>query len=208
LIVVGVCMLGLGALSGSLLYRPAWYVPAVLDRSRLDQDNRDLVNLLDRIGVALNHGNAIDIDLDQDQVNRWIGARHEWPEAVQRLDLGPFGDPFVVFAGEGALRLGALARLSDVSVVVSGDLRIVVESDRVALTLSAARVGAVSLPRNLMGRVSRDIRTSSPEAAGLLRSGQTSWPNDWLWQNGKRRFRVGHCVIEAGLVRIRIEPLR
>lgn len=207
LIALGATALGVTALAGALMYRPGWYVPVPIDRGRLDSDNRDLVNLLDRIGVALNHGQSIDIELDQDQVNRWIAARDEWPEAVQRLDLGPLTDPLVLFESEGEVRLAATVRLSDVTVVISSDVRIEVAGDRVNLRLATARVGAAPVPRSLIDRFSREMRVDHPETRRLLHAGETSLPNEWVWPNGKRRFRIDSCASESGRLRIRLESL-
>lgn len=201
-----------GALAGlagacALMYRPGWYTPLAIDYAHLDADNRDLVNLLDRIGVALNHHRAIEFDLNVQQLNRWIVSREQWPEAVGHLDLGPIEDPMILFLGENRVRLAARARQSDVSVVVSVDLRLIVDGSRVVFGLDATRMGAVRVPRGLLARATRDMLATRPEAAALVRLGHSSLPNEWVWPNGKRRFRVDVCRIDGDSAHVRLEPL-
>jgi hypothetical protein len=60
--------------------RPEWYAPAAIDRVQLKSDKADFANLLDRIGAALNAGEAIEFEITEHQLNRWLAARGEiWP---------------------------------------------------------------------------------------------------------------------------------
>lgn len=207
LLALGAFALGGVAGVAALLYRPGWYVPPALDRARFEQDSRALVNLVDRIGVALHSNRPADVRLDQQQVNRWVVARDEWPAGVGQLELETVAEPLVLFLGGGRLRLAASARSADLSVVVSCDLRIMLDRDRVICGLDAARVGALPLPRSLVADFVGRAFSGHPELQELLRRGFTSWPNEWVWPNGKRRFRIGACQFEQGAARLRLEPL-
>ncbi|RMF75796.1 MAG: hypothetical protein D6744_13050 [Planctomycetota bacterium] len=185
--------------------RPGWYQPAVVDYARLDSDNRALVNLLDRIGVELNGGRALELRLEQDQINRWIAARDEWPEAVGRVDLGDLRSPQVLLLSGNRARLAAMVERGGFGVVLSCDVRFELDGEKLLIYWEQFRAGLLPAPRALIEEaLSRSARSSALRAAA--ESGRLSLPNRWVWPNGKPEFVFRAIEISDGTARIELTP--
>ena len=102
LLAVGAGLTGaLIAIGCALTCRPTWYEPASIDYARLKADKRELVGLADEIGAALNGRRSIDLELYEDQINRWITARAEiWPDSQTSLE--PLRRPQITLLGGNA----------------------------------------------------------------------------------------------------------
>ncbi|MCK4341435.1 MAG: hypothetical protein KAY37_06915 [Phycisphaerae bacterium] len=209
-LIVGLTLCGLVlatplALGLAATCRPTWYRPASIDRARLRDDKRELVNLLDRIGAALNERRRINFQLQEDQVNRWIVARAEmWPEAA--IDLGPLQHPQVSFLDDG-VRIAALMEQHGLRAVISVTFRVDVTIDEIRINYDSARLGALPVPRGWLSDwmaqmpiADHVIRDSGPDGTIVLQ-------NDWIWPNGKRRYRVADLRISAGQANVVLEPL-
>jgi hypothetical protein len=195
----------LAVLSLAATRRPAWYRPASVDHARLRADKWDLAALLDKIGAALNTGRPVTFELHADQVQRWIVARGEiWPETI--VDLGPIRDTVVVFE-EGGFRVGAEVAGGSLRAVLSLNGRVEVDGSRLRLTYGSVRLGAVPVPRSWVNGVIARIR---PPASADLRVGQDGaigLRNEWVWPNGRRRYRIAGVAVSEGVARVTLEPL-
>ncbi len=197
-----VVILGLGL---AATRRPAWYQPAPVDQTRLRDDKRDLVGLLDGIGAALNERRGIGFRLDEAQVNRWLAARAEmWPDSA--IDLGPLRDPQISFQGD-RIRAAALIENGDLRAVVSLTCRVQVSDERVVIEWESARLGALPVPRSWLSR----WITSAGSGGRVVRQadgrGTVAFENDWIWPNGKRRYRLSTLRITDGAADVSLEPL-
>ena len=201
----GVVLLGLITSACALTQRPAWYRPYTLDAARLDVDKNNLANLIDRVSIALNMRQAILLELDEAQLNRWIAARDEWPDALADLDLGPLEYPQLMLMGNNEIRLAARARQADHEVIVAVRFSFHERGDQFDVRWTGTSVGHFPIPRALIQAVadpgSREV------AQQLLNSGQLTVPNAWTWPNGRPRFRIGELVISERRMQILLEPL-
>lgn len=190
----------------ALTCRPGWYQPAGIDYAQLDADNRALINTLDRIGVALNGGQPIEVLLREDQVNRWIAGRDEWPEAVGRVDLGPLEGPQVAFLGGGRVRLAGMIERAGFGVVVSCDIRVELAEDDVILHWDGLRAGLMPIPRSTLRQVLAQFVPDRQDAQAALTAGRLVLPNRWIWPNGKRRFEIRGLEVTDDQARIMLSP--
>lgn len=186
--------------------RPTWYQPPAIDRGRLHDDKRDLVGLLDEIGAALNEGRSIRFKLDEHQLNRWLAARNElWPDA--NPDFGPITQPQITLL-DNAARVAATLSAGSFRAVVSLEGHVQIDGDAITLRLNRPRVGVLPVPH----AASTGWLNALPSAASVpekaLHGGQFVLANDWVWPNGKRRFRVARLDIQAGSAEVVLEPLR
>ena len=189
----------------ALTQRPAWYRPYTLDAERLEQDKRNLANLIDGVSVALNSRQAIRIELDEAQLNRWIAARDEWPEALADLDLGPLEYPQLMLLPGNELRLAARARQSDYEVIVAVRFGFQVRGDQFDVRWSGTSVGHFPIPRGLISMLAD--AGDREYANQLLHGGSIVLPNAWTWPNGRPRFRIEELRIDERRLSILLEPL-
>lgn len=189
----------------ALTFRPAWYQPAAVDRGRLHADKTALAQLQDDISAALNAGRTARIRLDEAQFNRWLTARGElWPE----LGADPEGiEQPVVRLADGVIQIAALARVRGAEGVVELAGRVEPTAESIVVQCEHVRVGAVPIPRDwVLGQVSRRLARAANTKLTVT-DGALRLANEWVWPNGKRRFRVAEFVVSAGAVEVALEPL-
>ncbi len=190
------------ALVLGLTCRPAWYTPASVDYRLLDEDKRAELAFENRISAALNADQAVEITLDQQQVNRWIAARHElWPGEPPSLE--PLEAPQVYFLDHDRIRLAGVLRRAGLAAVVSVVLELELADDRLELRWQTPRAGLVPLPGLDMTRLLG--RLNLPGAQ--LQAGRLTLPTEGVWPNGRRRFRLVDLDVSAGELRLRLVPL-
>jgi hypothetical protein len=189
---------------GAVTCRPSWYVPATVDPVRLKADKQELVTLVDGIGDALNAGQPFRCELDEAQFNRWLAARDEiWPVVGVEFEIEGASFPQVQFLDGDCVRIGATSTRSPLSVVVSLTLRLEVTEENLLLHMEAVRAGSLPIPRSL---VARALQTQ--EGALDMMDGTTiRLPNDAVWPNGERRFRIDSLEISAGRASFVLTPL-
>jgi hypothetical protein len=186
--------------------RPSWYKPTMLDYSRLAEDKRDLARTIETVNVALNEGRPITVELEQDQVNRWIAARSEWPEDWYHVQIDPLRDPMVSFLDGNRVRIAALAERAGFGTVVSCTIGFELVDDRLVLRWAGAGAGVLPVPRALLAQAVRGVPESEQVLRDLLSEGTTVRPNRWVWPNGKPRFRITELHVENGRLRVSLEP--
>jgi hypothetical protein len=187
-----------------LTCKPAWYRPAAIDYARLEADKRDATNLLDRIGDALNAGRPIDLEISQDQANRWLTARRELPQGAE-LDLGPAENPFLLFDESGQVRIAATVRRGAWATVASIGVRFEVSSEGLMVRPEAARAGVIPAPQSML-KDALAVAMKNGGANFQEEDGAVRIPNDFVWPNGKRAFRIASIAVEGGALKLRLEP--
>ena len=196
--------LALLALGLTATCRPRWYRPVSTDYARLHDDKRDLAALGVDIGAALNAGRPIQLQLREDQLNRWIAARAEmWPEAA--VDIRPLRDPQLTFHDD-EIRFAALAEHAGWRAVLSITCRVAVTGDRVLIRCNAARLGLLPLPAGWLASLVTTALRGTGVSVEAGPDGALALHNDWLWPNGKRRFRLADLRISAAVVHFGLEP--
>lgn len=207
-IALGALAVTIGLLIGAgcaLTCRPNWYRPPAIDYSRLDADKRDATNLGDRIGDGLNSRRVVELELDEAQLNRWIAARNELPGGVP-LDLGPLRSPFVDLLEDNRIRLAALVERGGVALVASVSFKVALEDDAIRVRIEDVRAGAAPAPMELIEPLLREAFARSGQSDRLAPDGSIVVPNDLVWPNGKKRFRIASIEIDDNLARVRLEP--
>jgi hypothetical protein len=173
--------------------RPSWYAPQAVDYARLPEDKRALVAIVDGIGGALQRPGPHAVDVAADQVNRWIVARHELsPEEWLDAELPDLPDahvPVVSFVPGGRVRLAVLANAGGFGSVLSVIVRVQVAADELLLSIEGVRLGLLPVPRSWVMEAARRWG-DEPARQRLGADGTWRVPNDFVWPNGKRRYRI------------------
>ncbi|MGE0479099.1 MAG: hypothetical protein AB7Q17_01385 [Phycisphaerae bacterium] len=195
-------------LPAAVLWRPTWYRPPSVDFSRLKEDERDLVAMLESVGARLANDASVLLEIDVAQANRWIAARELlWPEAHQP-DLGPIRNPYVAISAADRLRVGAVASYGGWRAVISTDWHVELTGENIRLRCEAVRIGALPVGGAAwLGTVAEFAQEALPRLS-VDPNGVVVMPLDWEWPNGKRRFRVSELALAPGRVVLRLAPRR
>jgi hypothetical protein len=202
-VVAGIGLCGC-LLAGTAFCRPSWYTPSSVDFSRLESDKRSLLTIVDAIGEGLNGRQVVDLVLDEAQLNRWIAARQQiWPGA----DFLPPGleRPQIMLLDAGCVHVATLVHVGAVRLVLTLRLRLDQRDSDLDVEIQEARLGLLPLPARWAARWLPD--TVLPRNVGRSPSGGVSVPNRWIWQNGKRPFRIDALMISRARLSVRIAPL-
>ncbi len=191
----------------SLLRRPAWFSPITIDYERLPEDKRALVESLDSIGVALNAGRAITLTFDEQQLNRWITARSEMPD-VATVTIDPLEYPQISLLDGNHIRVAALLPRSGLELIISCVLEITRTDDQVALRISSAKLGSLSMPRAWIRRVIDAPRLARESGALASDKADFAYVNEFIWPNGDVVFTLEELEITAGRIRLKLKPAR
>ena len=188
--------------------RPTWYQPISIDTARLESDRDSMVQLGGDISDRLNHDESIEFVLDEARLNRLLVGRGElWPDAGQ-WNLEHIRDPVIDILDDG-LRIGATTEVGGVRVVVSCIIRLEIDGDIVRLRCDSAGIGALPLPATPLSRLLLDTLRQAdilPESA--IDGNMIVLDNDWIWPNGKPRYRLADIAFSNNEIRLRLEPLR
>jgi hypothetical protein len=204
---------GLGALIAggcAVTCRPAWYAPQAVDYVRLPEDKRALVSTVDRISAELQGTAPVTVQVDDEQVNRWIAARHElspeeWLDA-KLPDLNGLPPPHVSFLAGDRVRIAVLTERGGFGTVVSAVIRVHVLGDEVAIELDAVRLGRLPVPRSWVTEALQGWERGSIREA-LAPDGTWRVPNDFVWPNGRRRFRLAAVRTSDNRLMLELDPL-
>lgn len=191
---------------GALTCRPSWYQPASIDYALIEADKHAHLKIENDISAALNGNSPVVIELDEEQVNRWIAGRQQfWPGEVP--SLAPFENPQVNFLADGSVRLAALVELANVEAVLSITFRFELSGEDVIVKWEGARAGALPAPTALLNELAQAIADRLNLDDRVLSGSEFTLPNEATWPNGKRRFRVTQIAIEPGSARVELKPL-
>jgi hypothetical protein len=92
------------------------------------------------------------------------------------------------------------------TVLLSAALRIEVRYDELVVGWDAIHAGLLPAPGKLLREATRELLGSFDSARVAARDQQLAFPNDWVWPNGKRRFRIADVSIQEGVARVTLEP--
>ena len=222
--------LALGLLGGLVLWLmvhhvPGWYVPVYVPEARMDQVRADAINRYNRIGDSMVRRTPFEVVLDENQVSEWVAARERiWPQAGAWIP-GWLHDPIIRFRNG---RIITAARVeadgyrciagAHLSIELGADDILVVRLDRVTIGSLPVPLGALAGPvggvLRMKGRdldlmplpvadVAEYFRESEPMAAlseGIRRA------NRFIWENGRRPYRIAGIKIADGKLTLTIEP--
>lgn len=197
--------LALVGLVCAITWKPAWYRPAAVDFARLDADKAFVTSTTDRISDALVSGRSITVEFDEAQLNRILAARDEWP-AAQEYSLGPIADPYVDLRDGDRIRLGARASYGSFRTVVSAVLGFVVADDALTVRLDGAAAGAAPAPRSVLERVALQLAEQAGHRTADQAPGAITLINDFIWPNGRVRYRIAEIRVEESTLRLTLSP--
>lgn len=222
--------LGSLALWLALEHRPGWYVPAILDEQGVQAARRDATNAVDQFGDQLVRRQLFEIVLSDDALNAWLTALPNiWPDAARAIPR-ELHAPALRFES-GFLRIGALYEVSGWRAIVSGAVTAALADDGAAIELRLVETccGSVPMPPSLIARAANPhLQAGAPSEGKQSPAPKTSHDvissiheirsvdqlyggvrirNRFVWPNGKRPFRIDQITIDAGELRLRIEPI-
>ena len=200
---------------------PSWYQPVAVAPAEKDRIRNDLFATQDDLTQGFNeHRETFQHGITQDQINDWLAAREAiWPRSREWLPP-EVSKPFVAFTPEG-IHLAATINIEGVQTVVSARLAVSADDAGVHVRLVEIRSGAVSVPPSWIRdqlasldqhgwpageRVKYQLSAMPlPPLAGLLDG--ITLPNEWVWWDSKRPFRVVGMESKAGEFVGTFEPL-
>jgi len=186
--------------------RPEWYQPLSVNYQALEDDKRAQHRLENTISAALNADEPIEVTLSQDQLNRWIAARRElWPGETPSIE--PFSRPQVVLQKNNRVCLAAQVDYSGVQSVLSAVFQVALKDDHLIVTWDSVHAGALPAPRELLEKAALKAARRLDFPTQSVSDGRVKWPNEWIWPNGKRRFRITELALAFGEIHVRLEPL-
>jgi hypothetical protein len=200
-----------------LQHKPGWYRPVQLDEMGLADARREATTEADSFSDQLVRRKPFEFALDGAAVTRWLAAMHEISPDVAGLLPPELSAPAVSFA-DGAIRVGVHLESKGWRIIASGAVSAEVSDLGRAIDLKLMELsgGSMPLPRSVLmrflGEANREgvgVRTvheGDEVTVGDLLHG-VRIPNDFVWPNGKRRFRVGNINMQDGKLWLRIEPL-
>lgn len=196
------------AVGCALTCRPTWYDPASIDYSRLKADKRELVGLGEDIGTALNNRLSIDLEVHEDQINRWITAQAEidiWKIFATALE--PLRRPQITLLDGNRVRAAGSVEWAGLEPIVSCTCRIELKDGQLAVICDRVRVGVLPAPRGWVANLVRKLPASSNAVRDADGDAGFTFRNEWVWPNGKRRFRIRRLEVSAGRAAVTLEPI-
>ncbi|MFN0137173.1 MAG: hypothetical protein ACKVS9_13775 [Phycisphaerae bacterium] len=203
-----------------LTHKPKWYRPAAIDYSKLEADKRTVVTLGDRIGDALNARKPIEFEITDEQLNRWIAAKDEWPTG-RDLDFAPFQQPYVEFLDDNRVRIAATVTQRGISLVASFVGQVAIEAEHVVVTVDSLHAGAAPLPwsrieaalQQALGEHDEghadghtDAHAGGHDGASRASNGKLRFDNHFVWPNGRRNYRISEISTTAGRAKLTLQP--
>lgn len=205
LLSAGLGVLAVVGLLVAITWKPAWYQPSAVDYARLDADKSFVAGAADRIGDALNHGQPITLEFDEAQLNRILTAREEWPQG-REYSLGPISDPYIDLRGGDRIRLGARANYGGLRTIVSATVGIGVTNDLLTITLEEGAAGVAPAPGGVLERVTMQLAEQAGQRSLEQTPGALTLANDFVWPNGRVRYRVIEIRTEESKLRVTLMP--
>jgi len=181
----------------------------------------DFVGTFDSLSEGLNKSRRpFDHHFSQDQINAWLASRERmWPNSRKWLPRS-MSDPQVVIDREG-FRLAVAYRHRSIRTVLNARFQAHADADGITVRLVRVAAGSFPMPssriRRLLAmmdarawpagrRVDSQLQDRPLPALRGLFEGVT-FPNAWIWQNGKQPFRITRLRFEPGELVVTFEPL-
>jgi len=212
---------GLGTAWMMFQHIPDWYHPLQVPPDRVQAVRDDFVVTFDSLSEGLNKSKRpFDYRFSQDQINAWLATRERmWPNSRKWLPRS-MSDPQVVIDREG-FRLAVAYRHRSIRTVLSARFQAHADADGITVRLVRMAAGSLPMPasriRSLLAIVdARDWPAGSrvdsqlqdrplPALSGLFEG--VTFPNAWIWHNGKQPFRITRLRFEPGELVVTFEPL-
>lgn len=197
---------------------PAWYQPVQVPPERVQAVRNDLARVQDQLGERIVNANQpFEIRITQDQINAWIAAREEmWP--LSREWLPPeIAEPFVVIQPEG-VRLAATFDNGSIQTVLSVLLEIGADEQALHVRVADVRSGSLPVPLGWLEDLLRRAGVEQKLTASFGGQGnrkfnlksifEGAWlPNEGVWWEPERPYRVIGLDLEPGSLTLTIRPL-
>src|SRR5262249_39714657 len=147
-----------------------------------------------------------EIELREDQINRWVAERFEWPEG-ERLDFAPLQQPYINLLDGDRVRLAVLVEYSGLRAVMSLTLRPAITGEQLLIRWEAVAAGVAPAPRSLVEDVVQTQLAASKLGQHMTPDGAIRIANEFDWPNGHVPCRVESIHVGDGAVRIRLVSL-
>lgn len=228
-ILIGVVLVG-GVFAGGLWlaahHVPGWYQPVYVPEARLDEVRADATRNYNRFGDGVVRRKPFDLTFDEHQVSAWIAARERiWPQSVDWIPAW-LNDPIIRFQ-EGHIVVAARVEFEGYEFIAGAHLTIEVGNDDILVVrLVRVTIGSLPVPLGMLGGslasllrmegcdpdfmpapvadTAEYFRESEPTTVlseGLRRA------NRFIWENGRRPYRIAGIKINNGKLTLTIEPL-
>lgn len=198
LVILAIAMLGLA------LSRPASYDVRAVDYALLPTDKQSLAEIVQSVADCLRAGQPAEILLDQEQVNRWITARHElWP-AEQLPQITGIEGPLVRFLGDDQIEIAAMTRGRLVNFVFSMQGVVSLETEGITLKPIRIRVGQLPIAITVLNQI---VSGSEHLLGGRNGAMRFVAHRTGVWPNGRFAYEVSELGVSSGCVRIVLKPL-
>ncbi len=226
-VVLVVGPLTLAALWLAFQHKPGWYHPVKLDEAGAQRARSRAVSAADYVSDQMVARRPFDVLLSDRSVTEWLAALPTvWPDARDVLPR-QVSDPALRF-DDGRIRIAAYYSGRRWQAILSVDLELRVSDDGSDLLIAAKHVrgGSLPLPRAVftavldqLANMPHDARDAFGDVAETLLSTLervesidelfegVRIKNRFVWFNGRRPFRIDSIHIDAGELRLRIEPL-
>lgn len=210
----------------TLHHIPKWYDPVYVPEARLDDVRAEAANTYNAISEGIIRGREFDLVLDERRVTEWVSAGNRiWPGAANLIP-GWLEDPVVTFR-DGRIILGARVHKNDHEMIAGVHLTLdVTDDEMVVLRMARLTGGSLPVPARWLGApISSLLRMDNQDAdllptpvADLVRKFRESEPlkllsegipraNRFIWENGRRPFRIAAVHSDSGMLTLTIDPL-
>jgi len=211
----------------ALHYKPVWYVPVSLSEAAALQARKEVASAYENVTLKIIEKSSFEVTLDEHTVTKWLAVLPTlWPEAREALPP-EMSEPAVGFQ-EGRIYLGAHYRRKWWRTIVNLSVAVSLSNDGrfVVVTLEDVRCGLIPVWRTWLRKwlPKESLRGHGVPNPGAIASGAQQYQslpaesgsdlfsglkieNRFVWLNGERPFRLRSIRIEAGKLRLGIEPL-
>lgn len=208
-------VLGATGLWLSFQHIPAWYRPIHVPAQRHQTVRNDLTLTLNDLSARMAGGVPFDFTVTQGQLNDWLAARSRiWP-GLRRWVPPWLDEPMVIFQPDRIVLAGiaAVGRDTSLRTVLSLHLSLAAEPDGLRVTLHRLQAGSLPAPlgplRTRLESALADAQADRPPEKRITTAhlfGEDTFPNEFVWFNGKVPFRITAITTESGQIRLRFEP--
>lgn len=208
-------------------HKPGWYRPAIADDATVQRAQASTAELVDSISDRLAVAKPFEVTLSERSVNDWLASLPRlWPEAGRAVpreitklavgfdaDLLRIGGHYVSGQWQAILNLSLAMEVCD-------------DGSAISIRLRSVHGGSLPVPRAILTRLVERLQLAAPTVAGEPSNFATSAAealskirsvdelfdgikirNRFVWPNGDRPCRISWLTMDAGELRIGIEPL-
>ncbi|MHC4443889.1 MAG: hypothetical protein ACYTBZ_03200 [Planctomycetota bacterium] len=209
--------------TGWLMFQhiPSWYRPLQIPPANHQKIRDDLTYTYNQINVSINKSNhPFEYRLTQDQINAWLAIKEKiWPASRKWLPA-QLTEPFISI-DKDTIRLAATYRRGKLKTVLSAQLKAQANQKGILLRLLEVSGGSLNTPqawvRKRLKKIDSNVWPAQkhpkyqygnqklPQLSQLYNG--IMLPNAWVWQIGKRPFRIIGLKLENGAAVITFQPI-